>query len=132
MKVLLIDDDAEVRDAFARILEKSGFEVTRVDGAHPAFDALETGSFDAIVCDVILPKLDGTTFYEDLAERYPKMAERVLFVTGWSGDDKVIRLLKYTGRPFLNKPVELEDLVGAVREVAELAGASDLYPLSVT
>ena len=119
MNVLVIDDDPGVREAFTRILEKVQFDVTSVGAGVAAFAELKKQSFDAIVCDVILPVADGTSFYEELRLVYPEMASHVAFVTGWQDDEKVTRLLEYTGQPYLNKPVELDDLINLVRQVAD-------------
>ncbi len=117
MSVLLIDDEPGVRETFSRILEKAGFEVTAVGGAVAAFSELKKRSFQVIVCDVILPIADGTSFYEILRDRFPEMADRVIFVSGFTADEKVKRLLEYTGQPYLTKPVKIDALVGAVRQV---------------
>ena len=105
MSVLLIDDDPGVQRTFGGILRKAGFDVTVVGGSVAAFAELKKRSFQAIVCDVILPIADGTSFYEELQNVFPKMADRVIFVSGWVKDEKTRRLLEYTGRPFLAKPV---------------------------
>ena len=124
MNVLLIDDDAGVRKSFSRVLQRSGFEVTAVETGADAMTELRKQSFQVVVCDIILLEADGTSVYEELRDEFPAMANRVLFVTGWTGDEKVTRLLEYTGRPYLTKPVELEELVTSVRQVADDAEAS--------
>lgn len=124
MKVLLIDDDLGIRESFRRILERDGFAVTTVGGAVAAFAELKLHSFEAIVCDVILPVVDGTIFYEKLQDEYPEMASRVVFVSGWVEDEKVKGLLEYTGQPFLQKPVDFGELVRVVREAVDRADAA--------
>ncbi len=124
MKVLLIDDDPGIREAFRRILEREGFAITTVGGAVAAFAELKLHCFEAIVCDVILPVADGTSFYEELQETYPQMAPRVVFVSGWVEDEKVKRLLEYTGQPFLQKPVDFGELVRVVRQTVDRADAA--------
>ncbi len=123
MKVLLIDDDPGIREAFRRILEREGFAITTVGGAVAAFAELKLHCFEAIVCDVILPEADGTSFFEELKEEYPEMESRVEFVTGWIEEEKVKRLLEYTGQPFLPKPVDFGELVRVVRQTVVRADA---------
>ena len=115
--VLLVDDDPGVRVAFSRGLERAGFDVKAVGGSVAAFAELRNRSFHVIVCDVILPIADGTTLYEEISIKFPEMADRMIFVSGWTKDDKIRRLLEYTGQPFLAKPVKLDTLVGTVRQV---------------
>ncbi len=119
MNVLVIDDDQGVRATFGGILKRAGFDVTAVGGSVAAFAKLKRQAFQAIVCDVILPVADGTSLYERLLQEFPEMADRVIFVSSWVGDEKVKRLLEYTGRPYLMKPVKIEKLVETVRQVAD-------------
>jgi DNA-binding response OmpR family regulator len=118
MNVLLVDDDPGVRKAHGAMLEHAGFQVTAVSSAQEAAAAIEKTAFAALVVDVILPRVEGTKFFDDLATAHPELAHRVLFVTGWTGDPKVQQLLEYTGRPALTKPVEGTALIAAVRAIA--------------
>lgn len=119
MRVLIVEDDKAVRQAFAKILEQAGFVVTAVPDAVDAFREIKQDSkIDVVVCDVALPGLEGTTFYEHLAQRYPALKRRVVFVTGYAKDDNTRKLLEHTGRPFLTKPVELKDFLTAVMRTA--------------
>jgi CheY-like chemotaxis protein len=116
--VLIVDDDAAVRAAYQRLLERAGFQVTAVENALAAIGELESRRFDAIVCDLELPFLKGHTFHEELRQTFPAMADRVVFVTGWAHDPVKGARLHATGRPVLQKPVEFDELVEIVRRVA--------------
>lgn len=117
MDVLIIEDDPAVRSAYTKALQQHGFQVTSVSNAAEAMAVLETRGFNAILCDVILPGLEGTTFYERLVDRFEQMADRVVFVSGWGGDEKTRKLVQHTGRPFLTKPVDISQLVSTVTQV---------------
>ncbi len=118
MHTLIIDDDATLGSAFARVLEQAGFTTVMVGTAFAGLTELDRHRFAAIVCDFVLPAMDGATFYDRLCEVRPDLADRVIFVTGWAGDQKTRRLLEHSGCPVLNKPVDLQELVAAVRRVA--------------
>ena len=117
MQVLIIEDDNAVRLAYKKVLEGTGFSVTAVGDGVDAFAYLKKTKFDAILCDVALPGLEGTTFYEHLQEQYPQMADRVVFVTGYAKDANTKKLLEHTGRPYLSKPVEMKDLLATVNKL---------------
>ena len=121
MNVLLVEDDPGVARLFTTILERSGYKVTAVTTAEDALAALQGALFHCLVVDLILPRAEGTTFYDELAHAFPEMAARVLFVTGWGNDPKSRALLAHTGRPVLAKPVEATDLLAAVKEIANLS-----------
>jgi CheY-like chemotaxis protein len=119
MKVLVIEDNPIVQSGLVRVLEHAGFTVSAVNDAMSAFAQLERITFDVIVCDVGLPFVDGTEFYQQLAEAHPSMSHRVMFVTAMVEDPKIQAFLQRTGRPALGKPFELEELVSMVRTVAD-------------
>ncbi len=128
MAILIVEDDAAVRRSHRKLLEQAGFEVSSAEDGLEAFEELARTGFDAIVCDVDMPALDGTGFFEQLEEILPHMASRVLFVTGLADQPETHRFLKETGQPFLSKPTPGEELVNTVRRLIELrqSGAFDV------
>ena len=119
MDVLIIEDDAQLRRTYTKILERAGFMVAAVDNGLAGFAELQRQTFRTIMCDIQMPYLGGKGFYQQLEEAFPPMASRVVFVTAWAGDEKSRRFLEQTGQPFLRKPVEVAELVNAVREMVE-------------
>ena len=118
MNVLLVEDDETVAKTVTKLLERAGFQVTTASTATDALAAVRQTAFHALVVDLILPRSEGTTFYDELSASFPEMAARVLFVTGWASDPKSRNLLEHTGRRVLGKPLQPEQLVAAVREIA--------------
>ena len=128
--VLVIDDDPGVRRSYARLLERAGFSVTVVESGSEAYEELRKQSFGAIVLDIQMPSLTGLSFYEQLEERLPGMAARVVFVSGFIDLPGTREFLTKTGRPFLAKPPDTEELVDVVRRVVEDAAQSGVKPES--
>ncbi len=119
MEILIVDDDVAVREAEKKILERAGFTVETAGNGLAAFAELQQRTFAAMVCDFRMPFLDGQGFYEQVEEFFPDIANRTIFVTGFSAEDDTRRFLESSGQPFLEKPVELVDLVDAVRKMVE-------------
>ena len=117
--VLVVDDDAGARNTLSRILERAGFMVTAVDNGLAAIAELEQQPVRAIVCDIQMPFLEGGRFYDELARSLPAMAGRVVFVTGWASDEQVRQLVERSGRQVVHKPVDIKQLVNAVRSVVD-------------
>lgn len=115
MDILIVDDDAQVRDVYTRVLERAGYMVTAVENGLQGFTALQEQRFSAILCDLQMPFLKGESFYEELRRDYPDLARRVIFVTAWGKEPEARDFLESTGRPVLHKPVESKDLIAAVR-----------------
>lgn len=118
MHILLVEDDAAYRAALTKAFEREGWTVTGVDRAETALTAIIHTSFDAVVCDFILPAREGTTLFETIREADPRLAERLLFVTGWANDTNARKLLEHTGRPVLQKPIDIAQLIATVKKIA--------------
>ena len=118
MNILLVEDDAALRSAITKAFESQGWRVTGVDRADAALAAIAKTPFDAVICDFILPAKEGTSLYEAIRDAEPRLADRVLFVTGWGTDSNARKLLEHTGRPVLQKPLDLPELIKTVRQLA--------------
>jgi DNA-binding NtrC family response regulator len=118
MDILLVEDDADARAAMAKALTASGFAVTEADNGLVGLQHVAQHRFDAIVCDLRLPYLPGGAFYEELVSRDPALARRVVCGSEIAHDPAVRAFLEGTGRPYLQKPYELDQLIETVRRVA--------------
>ena len=119
--VLVIDDDVDVRRAISRTLGSAGYMVTAAHNGEVALGMLDRHPFSVIVSDIRMPGMNGLQFYEQLKTDHPALAHRVLFVTGYLGDDDVSAFIDRTGRPVLGKPFETEELVNMVRRLVQAA-----------
>ena len=123
-EILIVEDDQAVRDAFTRTLRHGGFHVTTAENGVAALQVLGQQTFDAIISDYRMPELGGQGFYEQLEERFPSMASRIVFVTAYAEDPKIRKFLDQTGQPILGKPVETRDLLEAVKQLVARKGPS--------
>jgi CheY-like chemotaxis protein len=121
MDVLVVDDDAAVRQGFVRILQQAGFSVSTADNGLSAFGVLKEQDCRVILCDIKMPTLEGKNFFEQLEEGYPHLAGRVVFVTAWTGDEQIRGFLERSGQPFFRKPIDPERLIEVVRSVVTRA-----------
>lgn len=117
MKILVVEDTAEMQTALSRILRTRAHEVVIAENGLEAMARLGDGGFDAIVCDLALPFLQGNRFYEQLRAGYPAIADRVVFVTGFATETTTKDFLEKTGQPYLAKPFEATDLLAALERV---------------
>ena len=116
-EVLIVEDNPIVRRGLARVLKGAGFTVTTADNGLAALVELDEHSYQAIVCDIMMPVMDGIEFYERLETEDPEAAQLVLFVSAWAGEPEVGGFLRRTGRTVLQKPFEIDEFVRAVQEV---------------
>jgi len=115
--VLVVEDEAALGAAVAESLQDDGFVVERASDGIEALDMVSRHHFDLIVCDLKMPRLDGTEFYRELEAKRPEMTERVMFVTGDVAGTDAERFLEETGSRWLAKPFRLKDLLRAARDM---------------
>ncbi len=115
--VLLVEDNQQVREGLARVLSRAGFSVTTAENGLEALARLEGRRYGAVVSDIMMPVMDGMRLYQLLEVRHPEAARRLVFVSAWFDDPEVQAFLRRSGRPVLQKPFDIEDLIRTVREL---------------
>jgi len=117
--VLLVDDEPDLLELAERVLRKAGFQVTCAASGEEALQRLAQQSYDVIVADLKMPKPGGREIYQLIRERYPWLAQRVVFVTGELAPDTTHNWLTSTGLVILTKPFDIGRLVAIVRSTLE-------------
>ena len=103
----------------AQLKKRCPFKGHRTDTASDGFQALEKlrrRTYDLILCDLKMPGLSGQAVYEEIAEKWPEMCERIIFLTGDLVDPRTRAFLDRVQRPVIEKPFQVEDLVRILRE----------------
>jgi DNA-binding response OmpR family regulator len=119
--ILLVEDDARVAGLIQEVLGLEGYAVELVRDGAVALDRVLTNDYEAILCDVSLPGLDGATIYRKLAQFRPDVLPRVAFITGHD-TAKVTQLLETAPPPrTLRKPFGIDELRRFVRDVLNAA-----------
>ena len=108
LEILVVDDEAPIRLALSRFLEKSGHTVVMVDSGSKALEAARDRMFDAIFLDIRMPDISGQTVFRQWQTKRPDLAERVVFLTGDIVSEDLFQFLTGTGRPFIAKPFNLD------------------------
>lgn len=111
VSVLVIEDEESLRDFVASALEAEGYMVHACDSANRAVEILKTEEFGAIVSDMKMPGMSGQNFYTYLQKHFPKLTDRILFITGDVLGDETQHFFKITGCRYLEKPFEIDDLL---------------------
>ncbi|MDX2224477.1 MAG: response regulator [Rhodospirillaceae bacterium] len=110
-RILVIDDDENVRDTFAFVLENSGYDVTRADSGLAGIDSAAAHVPDLIFLDLKMPGLNGVETLRRLAEVCPRTP--VYIVTGFYNEFlEPLRALKDSGISFdvARKPLALQEI----------------------
>jgi type IV pilus assembly protein PilB len=120
-RILIADDDPQMRRLVRGILERDGYNVTEATDGLNALDAIESGSFDLMILDMDMPRLDGLGVLEELRARVQTSTVPVIVLTA-RADDTEIRALDLGAQDFLNKPVQPPSLSARVKAVLRRAG----------
>jgi len=116
--ILLVDDEPEVVMMLKEILAKDGYEVVTSGNGVEALQLLGDRHFDAILCDIRMPRLDGPSLLQALQERSPKLAQKLLLMTG-----DVLRaaaaLPPDIGAGLLEKPLDPAEVRRRVRDLID-------------
>jgi len=115
--VLVVEDEAALGAAVAEALADAGFVVDRAGDGLEALERVGARSYDVIVCDLKMPRLDGPSFYRELEKRNAPLTRRILFVTGDVAGTDAERFLEETGCRWLPKPFRLKDLLRTASDV---------------
>jgi two-component system cell cycle sensor histidine kinase/response regulator CckA len=115
--VLVVEDEAALGAAVSEALADAGFDVRLARDGVEALERVKERPYDLIVCDLKMPRLDGSAFYRRLEQEHAPMARRVLFVTGDVAGTDAERFLEETGCRWLPKPFRLKDLLNVATEM---------------
>ena len=97
LKVLVVEDEPALAVAVSEALSDAGFVVDRAGDGEEGLTRLSQGTYDLIVCDLKMPRIDGMQFYRAMAAATPALARRVIFVTGAVAGTDAERFLEETG-----------------------------------
>jgi signal transduction histidine kinase len=115
-RILIVDDEPIVCFSLERLLSPEA-DVVAVTSAKAALARIESGErFDVILCDLMMPEMDGAAMYEVLKKIVPGQAERMVFVTGGSFTMRARDFLERVQNQRLSKPFDVDALLALVRE----------------
>jgi two-component system OmpR family response regulator len=116
--ILVVDDDAHIREVVRFALEKAGYRTLQAGDGRSAIEVFEKDAPDLVVLDILMPEMDGTDVCRNLRSR-----SRVPIVFLSSKDDEVDRIvgLELGGDDYITKPFSPRELVARVRAVLRRA-----------
>lgn len=119
--VLVIDDEPHLIRAYERVLSRHHHVTVATDGA-AALELIERSpTFDAILCDLSMPDVDGVRIYRCLDRIAPELKPRVIFSSGGALTRRAEELLSSIDNPLLEKPVSAAKLLAAIESVRKSA-----------
>jgi len=128
-KVLVVDDEADVRKSVRLILSKAGYEVIEAEDGEVGVQTVKSGdspfSLDAIICDLNMPKMSGMEAIPYFRSQFPSCP--VIVLTGAGTVERANTLFKQGVVEFLTKPIDQSKLLGAVKKAVSEGGWKDKF-----
>ncbi len=112
--VLVVDDEEIARANLEHVLKKEGYEVRTAANGLEALELLRAWSFDLIVTDLKMDKMDGMTLLAEAGKLSP--STRIVIVTGYATVNSAVQAMRTGAAQYLSKPISLDELRAAVRE----------------
>ncbi|MCB0163392.1 MAG: response regulator [Anaerolineae bacterium] len=113
-RILIVDDEKGVVRSCTRILEREGFDVSGRTESSQVPDLLRQETFDLLLTDIKMPKIDGLKLLKIAKEIDPHLT--VVLITGYGTMEDAIEAISLGAQGFLMKPFEPEDLIGTIKE----------------
>lgn len=113
--ILIIDDDTMLRNNLRMILELEGFTAFEADNGLVGLAYAKELQPDLIICDVMMPALDGYAVLTQLQQHPRTSAIPLIFLTAISDDGHAQRALSMGAEGYLTKPYVLENLLATIR-----------------
>lgn len=121
-KILIAEDDRELRQLFQQVLTKNGYAVTGVSNGEEALDSIDAGYYDLIISDIMMPKMDGYQLVRALREA--GLTIPVMMITAKDAFDDMRMGFLSGSDDYMVKPVNVNEMVlrvGALLRRAQLA-----------
>ena len=116
--ILVVDDDQQLASALQWILADAKFLVDVAFDGEEAILKVTAHEYDAVICDLKLPKLRGDEFYLKARELRPAVSDRFIFITGYATDPMLRSFLVENEVKFLVKPFPIAGLISCVQELS--------------
>lgn len=114
MKILAVDDDEIALEILAEALRSQGHEVVTAQDGREALDYLQNGSVRMVVCDWMMPRLDGPHLCRAVRKGFSDGYVYIILVTGRNDSDSVVKGLSAGADDFITKPFESGELAARV------------------
>lgn len=113
-RILVVEDEPTVAQLIVDVLREEGHQVEAVLDSQEGLTMLSRGTYDLVLCDLRMPRLDGPAFYDTLVRTGSAEHQRIIFVTGDTLAPRTLEFLEANKLPYLTKPFLVEELKLAV------------------
>jgi len=123
-RILVVEDEPVIAGLIADVLRGEEMQVEVALHARDALGKVERSAFDLVICDLLMPEIDGVSFFLELERQGSPLVGRMLFITGDAQAPEKREFLHSRRLAYLVKPFRMGELIAAVRRaLCELRSA---------
>jgi two-component system nitrogen regulation response regulator NtrX len=115
--ILVVDDDRQLANALQWILAEENYLVDVAFNGEDAIVKVRAHQYDAIICDLKMPRMRGDEFFLKVREICPPLSDFFIFITGFATDPHIRYFLERNEVKYLVKPFAVEGLIRCVKEL---------------
>jgi two-component system response regulator PilR (NtrC family) len=112
-RILVADDERELRDMLVSFLRGEGYEVDGVEDGEAALQALRGTAYDLLLTDLRMPRLDGVELLKEALALYPELL--VIMLTGFATVESAVEAMRIGAYHYLQKPVRIAELSEVIK-----------------
>lgn len=118
-RILIVDDDKELREHLAEILKGAGYHIAEASSGSEAITRVKAESYDVILLDMIMPKGNGAESLLEIKKIAPR--SRVIMITAYATVENAVDAMKRGACDYISKPFKINELLTTIRRVLEEA-----------
>ncbi|MSR64794.1 MAG: response regulator [Verrucomicrobiae bacterium] len=118
-QLLVVDDDYEITNVLKELLVDFHYEVDVAYDGLQALGKIKAKTYDAILCDYMMPVMNGQVLYETLQQSHPEVTSRFIFITGNARTPEVASFFHTFRIPYLDKPFRVTEVLQLVDKVLQ-------------
>ncbi|PVX52583.1 DNA-binding NtrC family response regulator [Balneicella halophila] len=111
--ILVVDDEQSIRRSLSDVLSYENYEISTAENALKALELIKKEDFDAVLCDIKMPEMDGIEALPKMLELKPDLS--VIMLSGHGTIDTAVEAIKLGAYDFIEKPVDLNRLLVTLR-----------------
>jgi DNA-binding NtrC family response regulator len=115
--ILIIDDERAIRNTLSEILQHEGYKVEVAENGEMGFELFKKNSYDVVLCDIKMPKMDGMEFLEKSREVNPDVP--LIMISGHGNIETAVEAVKKGAYDYISKPPDLNRLLITIRNATD-------------
>ncbi len=123
LKILIVDDEANLLKTLNDILRTNGYEVAVAKNARVALDVLGKDKFDIALIDIRMPRIDGVELLERIKDKYPGL--EVIIMTAYGTIETAVKATKLGAFAYMLKPLDIDELLVNIQKIIKLKALTE-------